>query len=267
MLWRGRPTLYDAIEFDEKLATIDTVYDLAFLLMDLDFQGLRPASNTVLNRYLGRSREDWDLPGLAGLPLFLALRAAIRARVTIDRAAQEQAQARNTDLARARGYLQAALDYVDPTPPQMFAVGGLSGTGGTGNEARPEQSQKTVRCLRASGRCCFFHANLPVLRTSSQGYRCCNQQVWNAANRVDGQASLRSQPSLDTQVYAQHRRANIDPASRHAAQCDNRTGGAHLLKSMAYRASEHEFAPARIRVRSCLPTPATAHAHPVLMSH
>ena len=39
VLWHGRPTLYDAIEFDEALATIDTLYDLAFLLMDLDFAG------------------------------------------------------------------------------------------------------------------------------------------------------------------------------------------------------------------------------------
>src|SRR4029079_17746717 len=36
VMWRSRPTLYDAIEFDEAMATIDTLYDLAFLLMDLD---------------------------------------------------------------------------------------------------------------------------------------------------------------------------------------------------------------------------------------
>ena len=131
VLWRGQPTLYDAIEFDEALATIDTLYDLAFVLMDLDFRGLRSAANTVLNQYLWRSREDWDLRGLAGLPLFLALRAAIRARVTVDRAAQEYGQARDADVARARRYLRTALDYVDPTPPQLVAVGGLSGSGKT----------------------------------------------------------------------------------------------------------------------------------------
>jgi uncharacterized protein len=131
VLWRGRPTLYDAIEFDESLATIDTLYDLAFLLMDLDFRGQRPAANIVLNQYLWRGRQDWDLQGLAGLPLFLALRAAIRARVTVDRAAQEQGQARDEDLARARRYLQAAIDYVEPSAPQLVAVAGLSGSGKT----------------------------------------------------------------------------------------------------------------------------------------
>jgi len=36
--WKGRarPVLFDAIEFDEALATVDTLYGLAFLLMDLD---------------------------------------------------------------------------------------------------------------------------------------------------------------------------------------------------------------------------------------
>ena len=129
VLSAGRPTLYDAIEFDEQLASIDTLYDLAFLLMDLDFHGLRPAANVVLNRYLWRSGEERDLRGLTALPLFLALRAAIRARVTIDRAAQEQGPARNCDLDRARRYLRAALNYVDPPPPQLLVVGGLSGTG------------------------------------------------------------------------------------------------------------------------------------------
>jgi hypothetical protein len=131
VLWRGRPTLYDAIEFDEALATIDALYDLAFLLMDLEFRGQRPAANTVFNHYLWRGRQDWDLRGLVGLPLFLALRAAIRARVTVDRAAQEHGQARDEDLTLARRYLQAALDYVAPTPPQLVAVGGLSGSGKT----------------------------------------------------------------------------------------------------------------------------------------
>jgi uncharacterized protein len=131
VLYHGKPTLYDAIEFDEALATIDTLYDLAFLLMDLDFQGQRPAANVVLNRYLYCSGEGLDLKGLAALPLFLALRAAIRALVTSDRAAQEGSQGRNRDLERARRYLKAALDYARPAAPTLVVVGGLSGTGKT----------------------------------------------------------------------------------------------------------------------------------------
>jgi aminoglycoside phosphotransferase family enzyme/predicted kinase len=129
VMWRGRPVLYDAIEFDEAIATIDTFYDLAFLLMDLDWHGQRRAANIVLNRYLWRSKEDIDLKGLVGLPLFLALRAGIRAMVTADRAAQERRKAGKQDRERARRYLRAALGYVTPEPPRLVAIAGLSGTG------------------------------------------------------------------------------------------------------------------------------------------
>src|SRR5690606_15764841 len=81
VLWNGRPMLFDAIEFDEEIARIDTLYDLAFLLMDLDHRGLRKAANIVLNRYLWRSGVLSDVDGLASLPLFMGLRAGVRAMV------------------------------------------------------------------------------------------------------------------------------------------------------------------------------------------
>jgi hypothetical protein len=51
--------------------------------------------------------------------------------VTLDRAAQERGQARDRDLARAHRYLQSALDYVEPAPARLMAIGGFSGTGKT----------------------------------------------------------------------------------------------------------------------------------------
>jgi uncharacterized protein len=131
VMWEGRPALYDAIEFDEALATIDTLYDLAFLLMDLDWHGQRAAANIVLNRYLWRNQNPLDLRGLIALPPFLALRAAVRAMVTVDRAGQESHAARESDLEKGRHYLRAALGYVQVSPPQLVAIGGLSGTGKT----------------------------------------------------------------------------------------------------------------------------------------
>jgi aminoglycoside phosphotransferase family enzyme len=35
-LWHNRPTLFDCLEFDSELATTDVLYDLAFLLMELE---------------------------------------------------------------------------------------------------------------------------------------------------------------------------------------------------------------------------------------
>ena len=127
----GRPLLFDAIEFDEAIATVDTLYDLAFLLMDLDRNRQRHAANIVLNRYLWRDDDDLSLRGLQALPLFLGCRAGIRAMVTAERAAQEQAGAARHDRESARAYLRAALEYLEPAPPRLVAVGGMSGTGKT----------------------------------------------------------------------------------------------------------------------------------------
>jgi aminoglycoside phosphotransferase family enzyme/predicted kinase len=129
VLWHGRPVLFDALEFDDELATTDTLYDLAFLLMDLDIRGQPAAANAVLNRWLWRSGAALDLQGLRALPLFLGLRAAIRAMVTAERAGQERedAQARHRDDAGS--YLGAALGWLLPPAPRLIAVGGLSGTG------------------------------------------------------------------------------------------------------------------------------------------
>lgn len=129
VLWRGRPVLFDALEFDERLATIDTLYDLAFLLMDLEARATPSAANLVLNRYLWRGNESMDLEGLFALPLFLALRAAIRSMTAAQRAAQSQSSKRCECQRESRRYLDLACTYLASKPAILVAVGGLSGTG------------------------------------------------------------------------------------------------------------------------------------------
>jgi aminoglycoside phosphotransferase family enzyme len=48
----GEPVLFDALEFDEAMATSDVLYDLAFLIMDLWERGFHEAANALFNRYL-----------------------------------------------------------------------------------------------------------------------------------------------------------------------------------------------------------------------
>ena len=125
----GLPTIFDAIEFNDAIACIDVLYDLAFLLMDLDHRGLRSYANLVLNRYL---RHGDDLPGLAAMPLFLSVRAAVRAKVSISMAASQARPDAAQPLADEAGvYFRAARDYLEPAPPRLVAVGGLSGSGKT----------------------------------------------------------------------------------------------------------------------------------------
>jgi uncharacterized protein len=115
-IWNGLPVPFDALEFDEALATIDTAYDLAFLLMDLDVRLGRAAANRVMNRYIART-GDAGLTAL--LPLFLSLRAMVLAHVRQTRG----------DPAGAVRYLQASLAYLAPSPPAAVAIGGLQGSG------------------------------------------------------------------------------------------------------------------------------------------
>jgi hypothetical protein len=106
---------FDALEFDESLATIDLGYDLAFLLMDLDRRVSRAAANRVLSRYVARTGEA-SLTG--GLPVYLSLRAMIRAHVEAKRGA--------ADIAL--GYLAAASAYLQAKRPLVLAIGGLPGS-------------------------------------------------------------------------------------------------------------------------------------------
>ena len=129
VLLDGKPTLFDAIEFNEDIATIDLLYDLAFLIMDLDQRGLRPQANLVLNRYLHHSGTAADIYGLTALPLFLACRAGIRAIVAMDRAAQLATDDIGPITETIRHYFEMALGYLEPAPARAIAVGGFSGSG------------------------------------------------------------------------------------------------------------------------------------------
>jgi hypothetical protein len=126
-LVNGQPTLFDCLEFSDALATIDILYDLAFLLMDLEHRGLRGFANRVLNRYLDGSGED---DGLQALPLFLSLRAGIRAHVIATALADAADRNKKEEMAvEARRYLDLAHRALDPCSPRLIAIGGLSGSG------------------------------------------------------------------------------------------------------------------------------------------
>ena len=125
----GQPVPFDAIEFSDKIANIDVLYDLAFALMDLARQGLGALANRLLNEWLWRVGETEGASheeALALLPMFLARRAAIRAYV--DSAVTAVSGA---DNAPARAYQKAALAFLQPAPPRLVAIGGLSGSGKT----------------------------------------------------------------------------------------------------------------------------------------
>ncbi len=123
-LVEGRPTLFDCIEFDRDLAVIDVAYDLAFLLMDLEHRGARPLASVAFNRTLDMTGDE---SCLGALPLFLALRAAIRAHVTALTAQNGAGGGRPIEEARA--YLALGRRCLEPARPRLVAIGGASGSG------------------------------------------------------------------------------------------------------------------------------------------
>jgi aminoglycoside phosphotransferase family enzyme/predicted kinase len=116
-VFNGRVTPFDALEFDPALALGDTLYDLAFLLMDLEARGLRVQANLAMNLY-------WDASGqpeaaLALLPFFTALRACVRMAVAVEAGSLDEADR----------YQALALRLLRPRRPRLLAIGGLSGCG------------------------------------------------------------------------------------------------------------------------------------------
>ncbi len=128
----GRAILFDAIEFSEALASIDVLYDFAFLLMDLEYRGLRALANLALNVWLplAPGGAPAALEALAALPVMLASRAQVRAKVAASaEAAQPGAAGRAAMRDAARAYFALSQSFLEPLPPRLVTVGGLSGSG------------------------------------------------------------------------------------------------------------------------------------------
>lgn len=122
----GKPVLFDAIEFDPVIATTDLLYDLAFPIMDFLHFGEAAGANRLFNGYLQAAWADHG-DALALLPLFLSMRAAVRALVSCtkhDLCADDPAC-----LADAKAYFDFALQLIAPAKPCLIAIGGRSGTG------------------------------------------------------------------------------------------------------------------------------------------
>ncbi|MEO1198388.1 MAG: AAA family ATPase [Pseudomonadota bacterium] len=125
----GDLVIFDALEFDEDLATVDILYDIAFLLMDLWTRGEGQHANDLLGLICAERQYDSDLDGLALLPIHLSMRAAVRAKVAHLTSGHLDGDDKARKEHEARWFFQAAEDFIAPTAPHLIAVGGLSGSG------------------------------------------------------------------------------------------------------------------------------------------
>jgi predicted kinase len=136
VLWQGRPAPFDCIEFNEIFTNVDPLYDLAFLLMDLDHRGHHELAAAVFNAWAERmaadpgAEVDTAYGGLKLLPFFKACRAGIRAKVSAMALQGSEPATHAAEIAEARAYLGLGIRYLnDAAPARLIAVGGLSGSG------------------------------------------------------------------------------------------------------------------------------------------
>jgi hypothetical protein len=127
-LWQDKLYLFDCIEFNEPFRFVDVMFDVAYILMDLDLRDRPDLSNRFLNAYLEQT-GDWE--GLQVLPLYLSRQSYVRAKVTSfllgDPSVPETAQ--QEAIATASRYYRLAWQYTQPRQGSLSLMAGLSGSG------------------------------------------------------------------------------------------------------------------------------------------
>ncbi len=126
--WHNKILLFDCIEFNEPFRFVDTMYDVAFAVMDLEARGRKDLANRFLNTYIEQT-GDWT--GVQVLPMYLSRQAYVRAKVTsflLDDAgisSEDRLKAAKT----AGDYYHQAWSYTRPRQGRIILLSGLSGSG------------------------------------------------------------------------------------------------------------------------------------------
>lgn len=119
----NKVTPFDGIEFNPSLHWIDTISEIAFVVMDLQQRGFPQLAYRFLNRYLSKGG---DYQGMALLPYYLVYRAMVRCKVALLRWQQHQNQ---QDFQEAQSYADLAMSYSRPKPAKLLITHGYSGSG------------------------------------------------------------------------------------------------------------------------------------------
>ena len=126
--YRGKPILFDCLEFNSSLRWIDVMSDVAFLVMDLFDKQAPSLGWCVLNKWL---EQTGDYEGLRVLKYYLAYRALVRAKVAAIRLGQsgmppdEEEQQRKHLLS----YVILASQLIQPGHAAIILMHGVSGSG------------------------------------------------------------------------------------------------------------------------------------------
>jgi aminoglycoside phosphotransferase family enzyme/predicted kinase len=128
VLYRGRPTLFDCMEFNPDLRWIDVISDVAFLVMDLFDRRAAPLAWRVLNEWL---QQTGDYYGLHVLKYYMTYRALVRAKVAALRLQQPDLPPNNEQHQQEllRSYAELASMLTRSSRPAILLMHGVSGSG------------------------------------------------------------------------------------------------------------------------------------------
>jgi aminoglycoside phosphotransferase family enzyme/gluconate kinase len=126
--WNNTLHLFDCIEFNEEFRFVDVMFDIAYIVMDLEMQQRRDLSASFLNSYVEQT-GDWE--GLDVLPIYVNRQSYVRAKVTSfmldDPSVDEDTKA--IASAKAAQYYRLAWNYTRPKHGKLILMAGLSGSG------------------------------------------------------------------------------------------------------------------------------------------
>ena len=126
--WHNKILLFDCIEFNEPFRFVDVMFDIAYIVMDLDARNRPDLSNLFLNAYVEQT-GDWE--GLQVLPLYLSRQSYVRAKVTsflLDDPAIPESVKQEASQTADR-YYRLAWDYTRHKSGRLTMMSGLSGSG------------------------------------------------------------------------------------------------------------------------------------------
>lgn len=128
VFYRGRPTLFDCLEFNPELRWIDVFSDVAFLVMDLFDRGAAALAWRVLNKWL---EETGDYDGLRLMKYYVAYRALVRAKVAALRLCQPGLSSDDMQHQQnlLRSYAELALILTQSRRPAILLMHGVAGSG------------------------------------------------------------------------------------------------------------------------------------------
>jgi hypothetical protein len=129
LVWfNGEPLAFDCLEFNPALRWIDTLSEVAFLVMDLQDRNQPELAQRFLNAYL---ELCGDYRGMRVFHFYQVYRALVRAKVDAIRAGQQGiTEADKLEAERSfHAYLELARSYTRLAKPKLIITRGLSASG------------------------------------------------------------------------------------------------------------------------------------------